>query len=57
MAKQAKRHELDRTVDLSEIYSDFVPVDKLLQTDADLVQDHSPFWQSRVNLAAAQMEK
>ena len=58
MAAKQKKKELGRTVDLGEIYSDFVPVDKLLQTNSELsYRTHSPYWDQRVNQAAVQMEK
>jgi hypothetical protein len=40
--------------DLSELYSDMVPVDKLIQLNQP---HHSAYWETRVNQAAATMER
>ena len=53
MAKEGKKANQNKVLDLSELYSDMVPVDRLVQ----LNENHSPYWNARVNKAAAQMEK
>lgn len=59
MAKEGKKRELEKTLDLSELYSDMVPVDKLIQTDAELnyYTAHTAYWNDRVNQEAARMQK
>ena len=53
-AKDNKLHAQQRTLDLAEIYSNFVPVDKInLQTG---YRHHSANWEQMVDDKASEME-
>ena len=49
MAKEAQRHEEQRTVNFNELYGNMVPVSENVQTDADLkYEHHSAAWEQRL---------
>ena len=53
-ALESKRHEQQKTLDLAELYSNMVPVDKVnVQTG---YRHHSQEWDNQVNEATAKME-